>query len=70
MPQLIELTRSGKVLGPDQRITVYEGLKTLTIWAAYQYFEESNKGTLTEGKLAGFCDFRQESIKNRSTKNS
>ena len=46
------VTRSGKILGPDQRITPYEGLKTLTEWAAYQYFEEKYKGTLTAGKLA------------------
>jgi predicted amidohydrolase YtcJ len=45
------VTRSGKILGPDQRITPYEGLKTLTDWAAYQYFEENSKGTLTVGKL-------------------
>lgn len=46
------VTRSGKILGPDQRITPYEGLKTLTEWAAYQFFEEKSKGTLTAGKLA------------------
>ncbi len=46
------VTRSGQVLGPDQRISAYEGLKTLTIWAANQYFEEDTKGTLTVGKLA------------------
>ncbi|MBO0329853.1 amidohydrolase [[Muricauda] lutisoli] len=46
------VTRSGQVLGPNQRISPYEGLKTLTIWAANQYFEEDTKGTLTVGKLA------------------
>lgn len=46
------VTRTGKILGPDQRISAYEGLKTLTIWAAHQYFEEKSKGTLTVGKLA------------------
>ncbi|ETN94182.1 amidohydrolase [Zhouia amylolytica] len=46
------VTRSGAVLGPEQRISPYEGLKTLTEWAAYQYFEEDRKGTITEGKLA------------------
>jgi predicted amidohydrolase YtcJ len=46
------VTRTGKILGPDQRITPYEGLKTLTEWAAYQFFEEKSKGTLTAGKLA------------------
>lgn len=46
------VTRSGFILGPDQRLTPYEGLKTLTEWAAIQHFEEDNKGTLTVGKLA------------------
>lgn len=45
-------TRSGAVLGKDQRLTPYEGLKALTQWAAIQYFEEDRKGTLTPGKLA------------------
>lgn len=45
-------TRSGKVLGPDQRLTPYEALKAVTIWAAIQHFEEQSKGTLTKGKEA------------------
>jgi len=48
------VTRSGFILGPDQRLTPYEGLKTLTEWAAIQHFEEKNKGTLAVGKLADF----------------
>lgn len=46
------VTRSGIILGPDQRLTPYEGLKTLTEWAALQHFEEDSKGTLAKGKLA------------------
>jgi len=46
------VTRSGYVLGPDQRLSVFDGLRTLTTWAAYQYFEEDSKGTLSIGKLA------------------
>ncbi len=46
------VTRSGVVLGPEQRLSPYNGLKTLTVWAAYQYFEEKTKGTLTAGKNA------------------
>ncbi|WP_369049178.1 amidohydrolase [Tenacibaculum sp. UWU-22] len=46
------VTRSGYVLGPDQRLTVFDGLRTLTIWAANQYFEENKKGTLSVGKVA------------------
>jgi predicted amidohydrolase YtcJ len=45
-------TRSGKTLGPDQRLTPYEALKTITIWGARQHFEEDIKGTLEAGKLA------------------
>lgn len=46
------VTRSGFILGPNQRLTPYEGLKTLTEWAAIQHFEENNKGTIAVGKLA------------------
>ncbi len=45
-------TRSGKVLGPNQRASVFQALKAITIHAAYQYDEEDRKGTLTSGKLA------------------
>ncbi len=45
-------TRSGVVLGPDQRMTVYESLAAATRNAAYQYFEEGRKGTLAAGKQA------------------
>lgn len=46
------VTRSGVVLGPEQRLTVYEGLSSLTKWAAHQCFEEGEKGTLEAGKVA------------------
>ncbi len=45
-------TRSGEIIGPDQRITVLEALKGITINAAYQYFEEDSKGSITPGKRA------------------
>ncbi len=57
------VTRSGVVLGPDQRITPYEGLKTITEWAARQYFEEDTKGTLSEGKLADFVILEKNPLK-------
>lgn len=46
------LTRGGVLLGADERIPVYEALKAVTINAAYQYFEENEKGSLVPGKLA------------------
>lgn len=45
-------TRSGHVLGPDQRATVQEALNAVTLGAAYQYFEEDRKGSITVGKQA------------------
>jgi hypothetical protein len=48
-------SRSGDIIGPTQRVDVITGLKTLTIWAAYQQFEEASKGSLEVGKLADFA---------------
>ena len=48
------LTRSGIVLGPDERVDTLTALKAMTIWPAAQYFEEANKGTIEPGKLADF----------------
>ncbi len=57
------VTRSGKILGPQQRLTAYEALKTHTEWAAIQYFEEDSKGTLTKGKLADFVILNHNPLK-------
>jgi len=46
------VSRTGDVIGPDQRVPVYTALKSITEWAAYQAFEEKIKGTLKAGKLA------------------
>jgi hypothetical protein len=46
------VSRSGTVMGPDEKLTPYEALKSITIWGAEQFFEEGKKGTLTVGKLA------------------
>jgi predicted amidohydrolase YtcJ len=45
-------TRSGQVLGPDQRLSVYEALRAMTYNSAYAYGEQDRKGTLEPGKLA------------------
>jgi hypothetical protein len=47
-------SRSGDILGPHQRVDVMTALKAMTIWPAYQYFEEKNKGSIETGKLADF----------------
>lgn len=46
------ISRSGNVIGENQKIDVYEALKAVTINAAYEYFEEKEKGSLEPGKKA------------------
>jgi predicted amidohydrolase YtcJ len=45
-------TRSGRVLGPAQRVTQEQALKSITLWAARQYSEEARKGSIETGKRA------------------
>jgi hypothetical protein len=45
-------SRSGDIIGPDQRVDVITARKAMTIWPAYQYFEEDTKGSVEVGKLA------------------
>ena len=45
-------TRSGDILGPAQRVDVMTALKAMTIWPAWQHFEEDKKGSIEAGKLA------------------
>ncbi|MGX9350787.1 amidohydrolase [Shimia sp. W99] len=47
-------TRSGDILGPDQRVDVMTALKAMTIWPAWQHFEENDKGSIAPGKRADF----------------
>jgi len=48
-------TRSGDILGPNQRVDVMTALKAMTIWPAWQHFEEADKGSIEVGKLADFA---------------
>ena len=43
-------TKSGKILGENERIGVLPALRAVTENAAYQYFEENTTGTLAAGK--------------------
>ena len=45
-------SRSGDILGPRHRVSVPNALKALTIWPAWQHFEENAKGSIEVGKLA------------------
>lgn len=57
------VTRSGDILGEEEKLTPYEAMKAITIWGAYQHFEEDRKGTLSEGKLADLVILDQNPLK-------
>jgi predicted amidohydrolase YtcJ len=45
-------TRTQATLGSKHKITPLQALKAMTLWSAYQHFEESIKGSLEVGKQA------------------
>jgi predicted amidohydrolase YtcJ len=50
--QVHRITYGGDVLGPEQRISVMDALRAVTIDAAWQVFQEDNRGSLEPGKYA------------------
>ncbi len=48
-------TRSGVLLGGDERLTATQALKAITLDSAYEYMEEGTKGSIEPGKLADFA---------------
>ena len=48
------VTSSGKVLGKREAISVMDALRSVTSEAAWQNFEEQDRGSLEPGKLADF----------------
>ena len=46
------LTLTGRLLGPNQRISVLSALRAHTIDAAWQVFQEDERGSIEPGKLA------------------
>ena len=49
------MTESGRVLGPEHRVTVEDVLRALTIEHAYQLFMDHEIGSIEFGKKADFC---------------
>lgn len=47
-------SRSGDILGAVHRVSVVDALRSMTIWPAWQHFEEDRKGTIEPGKAADF----------------
>ena len=57
---------SNYVLGPAERVDVMTGLKALTIWPAYQQFDDGIKGTLEPGKYADLVILDRNPLKTKA----
>ena len=47
------ISKGGYVMGEAQRVSPLEALKGVTLYAAYQYFEENEKGLHPAGQAGG-----------------
>ncbi len=57
------VSRSGAVIGENERATPYLALQAITSNAAYEFFDEDLKGTLSVGKLADFVILDKNPLK-------
>ncbi len=48
------ITKNGVQLAESEKISPYDALYAITMNAAYQYYEENNRGSITIGKIANF----------------
>lgn len=56
-------SRTGDVIGAEEKISAYDALRSITIWAAFQYFEDNAKGSIEKGKLADFAILDKNPVK-------
>ncbi|MBH0112519.1 amidohydrolase [Novosphingobium sp. YJ-S2-02] len=56
-------SRTGQLIGPEQRVDTYTALRAMTIWPAFQIFEEKEKGSIAVGKQADFVVLSADPLK-------
>jgi predicted amidohydrolase YtcJ len=59
---VIRVTPSGRVAGPEQRISVEDALRAVTIEAAFSWRKETVLGSITPGKIANFTVLEQDPL--------
>ncbi len=56
-------SRTGQLIGPGQKVDAYTALRAMTIWSAYEIFEEADKGSIEVGKEADFVVLSADPLK-------
>ena len=56
------MTRSGRLICPEESVSVMEAIRIYTINSAYSCFEEKVKGSIEPGKLADLAVLRQDPL--------
>ncbi len=54
------ITPSGRVAGPEQRISVKDALRAVTIESAYSWRKENELGSIAPGKIANFTVLEED----------
>ncbi len=62
------ITKNGVALGKEECVSIYDALKAVTLNAAYQYGEENDKGSISEGKKADFVVLSENPLETDKTK--
>ena len=57
-------TSGGRILGEDERISVMQALRAVTIDAAWQVFQEDNRGSIESGKFADLAILQEDPLQN------
>jgi len=60
-------TRSGRILGEEQRVSTMRALRAVTIDAAFQSFQDSDRGSIEVGKLADLVILSRSPLGDPST---
>ena len=60
---VLRKTEKGRTLGEEEKITVYQALKGVTLNAAKQYFEEDLRGSIAKNKKADFVILSENPLK-------
>jgi hypothetical protein len=55
-------TKYGTVTQPEEAISVMDGIRMFTAWAAYANFMEKTQGSIEVGKLADFVVLAQDPL--------